>query len=121
MRVIDGETAFTVETLPDGQIVVTEHFDDGAAAKCTFNSAALADSFIRHRRQIRQDCLDATLRRWNREEARERRKLGLEVKADYSVIHFGTAEEAACGVEKGVAGNIHQEVVDHSTDVSIAV
>ena len=75
-------------TLPDGHIVVTEHLDNGRVFKCTFNSVALAEGFIKHRKQFLKYGRDETLRMWNREEARERKKLGLKVKKDYSVSTF---------------------------------
>ena len=108
-------TLFHLETVEDG-ILVTET-RDGRKIRCHFNTVQLAESHMKHRRDVIELGIQGALKKWNREANKERRKLGLPCKSDYSVIHYGDEKEAACGVEKGVSGNIRQRVIDHTWHV----
>lgn len=106
-------TLFHLTETPQG-ITLTEKLPNGGKFRCNFNTLDLAQRYMEARRDTIEYGREGALKKWNREEAKERRKLGLPVKADYSVTHYGDAKKAACGVERGVEGNIRQRVVDHT-------
>lgn len=106
-------TLFSLTETPQG-IILTETLPGGGRFRCTFNTSDLAERYMEARRDTIELGREGALKKWNGEEAKERRKLGLPVKADYSATHYGDPKKAACGVEKGVEGNIRQRVVDHT-------
>lgn len=71
VREIGGRTHIT-ETLPNGNKLF-----------CDFNLPELAEAYMRNRRDIIQNGLEATMRVWHDVEAVERADLELEVKASY--------------------------------------
>lgn len=100
----------------DGWWIVTEHFPHGKVIRARLSSRLLVDCYIRDRTDMRNLGHDGAIAKWKRENDAERRKLGLPVKKDYSVLHYGNAKKAACGVERGVTGTIRQEVIGHTMD-----
>lgn len=68
--------------------------------------------------QSRQDIIElgeaGAIAKWRREENKARQKAGLPKANKTQPLHYGTKDKAACGVERGVEGNIRQEVLWHT-------
>jgi hypothetical protein len=67
----------------NGRTHITETLPNGAKLFCDFNLPELAEAYMRNRRDIINNGLEATLQSWHDEEAVERERLGLKVKASY--------------------------------------
>jgi hypothetical protein len=100
----------------DGWYYVTEHFPEGKVIRARLSSQLLVDNYIRDRTDMRNLGHDAAIAKWKKENDAARRKAGLPVRKDYSVLHYGNAKKAACGFERGVTGTIRQEVLGHTMD-----
>lgn len=104
-------TLYTIQET-GGQYTVKEN----GIPPITVSSQKLVDAYIKARQDINQHGEAGAHQKWWDEEAKERRKLGLPVKADYTVTHYGTSTKAKCGVHKGVQGDQNLEVMDHTLD-----